>query len=321
METDIQYLQLKNLCQLVKQNRLTHSIMLISKDDFALKYFSTQIAKMLMCNNLIDLACDKCVQCKKIEHHNHADVLTFPVEKTVIATEEMLQIIDSVFTMPFESDKKIYILNNAGSINAIAQNKLLKTLEEPPKGVYFILNVKNQANILPTIKSRCTKIYIENYSNNKIIEYLNQFNLLQEQIADIVDVCDGSMELAHNYAQNSSLLELIDFVYDLWLNLKHSSQIVQYSSRIYKLKNVFENFLNIFNIILKKVLECKFNIILHENRLVQLQQIAQDFSVEALSKIAKNLVELNEKFQRNCNFNIIIDVFLISFLEVKNKCQ
>lgn len=320
MNNDNLNLQFKNLVKQIKQQTLTHSIMLVSADDFALKKASIELAKMMVCQNLTDRACGFCLPCKKVQHHNHADVMIFPEEKSVIATEEMLKIVDSVSTMPFESNKKIYILNNVSQINVTAQNKLLKTLEEPPKFVYFILNVNSEANVLPTIKSRCTKVYLSGFSHDEIKKELSNYNLQPNIVEDVVDFADGNMAMAEQFVHDDEFLDKVNFVFDIWLNLRHSSLIAKYAGQLYKTKKDFNVVMQIFNTVLQRVIEFKSGNVQVVNRRNEIEKIANDFSFEALAKISKNVTLLNEKFQRNCNFNMMIDIFLLSFLEVKSKC-
>lgn len=320
MDNENLNLQFKNLVKQIKQNMLTHSIMLVSADDYALQKASNELAKMMLCQNLTDKACGFCLPCKKVQHHNHADVMIFPEEKNIIATEEMLKIVDSVSTMPFESDKKIYILNNASQINVMAQNKLLKTLEEPPKFVYFILNVNSEATILPTIKSRCTKIYLAGFSKEEIKTELLNSDLQPNMVDDIIDFANGNMAMAKQFATDKEFLDKVNFVFDIWQNLRHSSALAKFAGQFYKMKKDFGVVMQIFNMVLQRVIEFKSGSVMTTNRKPEIEQIANDFSFEALSKISKNATLLNEKFQRNCNFNMMIDIFLLSFLEVKSKC-
>ena len=307
----------------ITKKDLPHSVMLISSDDYALKEYSIYIAKMLMCKSE-NSPCNQCVQCKKIEHKNHADVLIFPREKESIAVDEMLEIVNDVFLSPYESDKKIYILNNASAINIQAQNKLLKTLEEPPKNVYFILNVSNEAKILPTIKSRCRKIYLSAYSNAELLDSIKEFGLSEEQKNNIVAYCEGSKAKALEFAQKESFSGLLDFVLNMWENMRHSSQMLFYASKLYVLKNEFENFLTLYNEVLQDILYVKLrqkDLVKNQSKLEWYKQIAEDFSTQALTKIVKYCIEMNEKIERNCNLNIMVDNFLMTILEERAKCQ
>jgi len=306
----------------IKKQELPHSIMLISSDDYALKEYSLYIAKMLMCEDK-NAPCNECIQCKKIEHKNHADVLTFPREKDSISVDEMLQIVNDVPLAPYESDKKIYILNNASNINIQAQNKLLKTLEEPPKEVYFILNVTNEAKVLSTIKSRCRKIYLSPYSEEELLDSIKDFDLSDENKHNIISYCEGSKAKALEFAQKENFIGLLDFVFDMWGNMRHSTQMLKYASKLYVLKTEFKNFLNVYNEVLQDVLYVKLerNDLVKNNRKIDwYKKVGSDFSEQSLTNIVKYCVRMSEKIERNCNLNIVVDNFLMTILEERVKC-
>lgn len=314
---------MKNLIKSIDRSNFPHSVMLISRDQDSLSNFSKELAKVLMCEEK-NAPCNKCVQCQKIEHNNHADVMIFPQEKKTIATEEMLRIVDSVLTLPYESDKKVYILNHTSSINEQAQNKLLKTLEEPGRNVYFILNVSNEAKVLSTIKSRCRKIYLPRVEQSAIAESLKDFNLSPSTLEDIISLSEGSLEQARAFAKNPNFENLLGFVFDLWLNMRHSSQVLRYASKLYLAKGYFDDFINLYLSIMQEVIYVKLGqlkLIKNNSRIAEYQKIAADFSLDALAAIATNCMKIKEKIERNCNFNLLIDNFLISILEERIKWQ
>lgn len=313
---------LENLSKEIKENKLSHGIMLISDDDFALTTYSTEISKMLMCENLQNCACQECLQCRKIMHNNHADVVCYPKVKNVIATEEILEIVNEAYKTPFETNKKIFILNNASEMNNQAQNKLLKTLEEPPLYLYFILNVSNESKVLPTVKSRCRKIYLPKFTIQQIKEELKEYNLSSDVLEDVLIFSNGSIALAKKFAQDETFVNTVNFVLDLWLNMTHSSLMLKYASKLYLKKNSFEDILKIFSKVAELLIyeKTKTNKLqLSTKRQNQFSILAEQFSLPALKGISENCITANERLQRNCNYNITVDMFLMSFLEEKNK--
>ena len=67
------------------------------------------------------------------------------------------ELIAQTYIKPIESEKRVFALVNTASMNGPAQNKLLKTLEEPPKNVFILMGIENESAILPTVKSRIKK--------------------------------------------------------------------------------------------------------------------------------------------------------------------
>lgn len=77
-------------------------------------------------------------------------------KRYAIGVDDIRELIGSLYLTPFELDRRVYIIEGAESMSEICQNKLLKSLEEPPRSVCFILCASGA--LLPTVESRCNKI-------------------------------------------------------------------------------------------------------------------------------------------------------------------
>lgn len=158
--------------------------------------------------------------------NNISDVsVYYPHGSNGYLNSQIKKIIDTVNLSPIKSDYKVYIINNAEMLTSSSANAFLKTLEEPPDFVVFILLSNNVDNILPTIVSRCQvykfrnltfdeiktivnneinvedntlKIYLKLFNNNvdKTIEFLNDDDLKQiyDSTVEIVKGSQGSNE-------------------------------------------------------------------------------------------------------------------------------
>ena len=133
-----------------QNNTVSHAYMLCGDDEEVLKNLSREFALLLTDGSKIDIN----------EFPNE--------EKKSVLVSDIDALNSTVNLKPVESERKVYIIDKAESMNVIAQNKLLKTLEEPPKNNIIILNCTNLSNILRTIQSRC-KI-ITNSTTNKFAE-------------------------------------------------------------------------------------------------------------------------------------------------------
>lgn len=310
-----------NFNTLFNKTNLPHANIFVSQDDVALSEASLCFAKLVLCDSSGD---DDCIICQKIDHLNHADVLIFPQEKDVISVEEMLKVVDESYTLPYEGAAKVFILKNFEKTTTLAQNKLLKTLEEPSKNVYFVICVKNEMAILPTISSRCQKVYLPKYENEQVLDAIKSYDLTEEQKNDVVGFCGGAIKLAKDYCEKENFFEIVDFCFKLFLEYKSSSKAVLYAKTLYGLKDDFKLFLNIFNSIISDVLSTKLGVlqeIKNKQRIKMYEQIGQEFSYQALCEIAVYLTEINERLIRNCNQSIIVDNFLMKILEEKAKWQ
>ena len=101
--------------------------------------------------------CGVCAGCRKAENGNHPDIITVDrdADKREIRVDRIRAVAGDAAVMPNEAKRKVYLINNADTMNPQAQNALLKTLEEPPSHAAFVLLTENTAALLPTVRSRC----------------------------------------------------------------------------------------------------------------------------------------------------------------------
>jgi DNA polymerase-3 subunit delta' len=100
-------------------------------------------------------ACDTCISCRKISKGSHPDLLLIQPERGEIRIEMIRSIEEFLSMKPFESRKKVVLIDDAETMNISAANAFLKTLEEPPAESVILLVSTNADNLLDTIKSRC----------------------------------------------------------------------------------------------------------------------------------------------------------------------
>ena len=155
----------EQLVFLAESGRLPHAIIIEGDEGIGKRTLARELALNLLCRGE-DKPCRKCAQCSKVMKGIHPDVYeyTAPNRPAGFHVEEVRKVRDDAFMRPNEADYKIYILGNAQSMNASAQNALLKVLEEPPEYAVFILTVTNKSFMLETVLSRSVVISLEGVS-------------------------------------------------------------------------------------------------------------------------------------------------------------
>jgi len=139
--------------------RIAHAYLFRGPGGVGKKLFAAAMAKALNCRTFGPAsACDQCVSCKKYLSGNHPDYLVESPEKEVIKIERIRELTKSLSYPPYESERRVIVLENVHTMRAEAANSLLKTLEEPPAGNVLILTAETSKNVLPTIRSRCQVI-------------------------------------------------------------------------------------------------------------------------------------------------------------------
>ena len=153
-----------------KANRLSHAYLIMTPDKQMLSEYLKYFAKIIACQE--NEPCLDCRVCSLIDNNSHPDVIFYPKTKDSISSEEINDLIDESFLRPIECDKKVFVLLNAELMNASAQNKLLKTLEEPPRNVHILLGATSEFPLLSTIKSRVRKLEISAFDAQTVIDAL-----------------------------------------------------------------------------------------------------------------------------------------------------
>ena len=156
------------------------------------------LAKALNCEHGIGCQCNECKNCKAINEGTHPDVLEIDGASNN-GVDEIRELIDKVKYGTILGRYKVYIIDEVHMITPGAFNALLKTLEEPPEHVIFIMATTEPHKILPTILSRCQRYDFSKVSDEDIkmrIRTVLQAEGIQsndEAIDLIVSLADGGM--------------------------------------------------------------------------------------------------------------------------------
>ena len=157
------------------------------------------VAKALNCKNgPTNLPCSECTSCQEISEGNSLDVIEIDAASHT-GVKDVREIIENVKYLPSSGKTKIYIIDEAHMLSQSAFNALLKTLEEPPPHVLFILATTEVHKIPVTILSRCQRYDFKKVSTDKIKDRMKQvtstenINIKEETIYMIARESDGSL--------------------------------------------------------------------------------------------------------------------------------
>jgi len=206
-------------------------------------------------------------------------------KKDILVEQIRKELIDNVYIVPAAGDRKVYIINDAESLNIASQNTLLKTLEEPPKYITIILVSSNISAFLTTILSRVTQIPFEGISSNELKQYIyEKYNLTFND--NILEYINGSIGKAEDIIKNNLLdkFNAVDELYS-YLNALNTIKVIRYSSNI--------------NFALDDLLDY-LEYILYKNNKYECVKIVEN---------AKNRLKFNG------NYDIIIDSMLLRFID------
>ncbi|QCI17862.1 DNA polymerase III subunit gamma/tau [Buchnera aphidicola (Acyrthosiphon lactucae)] len=178
--------------------RIHHAWLLSGTRGIGKTTIARLLAKSLNCQNgITSNPCRKCVICQEIEKGLSLDVLEIDAaSRTKI--EDMREILDNIYYAPTKSRFKIYLIDEVHMLSRHSFNALLKTLEEPPTHVKFILATTDIDRIPRTIISRCMYFKLQIIPDEKIFSFL-KYILIKESI----NTDEYSLKKISHYAKGS----------------------------------------------------------------------------------------------------------------------
>lgn len=164
----------ESLSKIVHSGKIPHAFLLSGPKGIGKTSAARILAKAINCEKpLKKEGCGKCDQCQSIAKGVNIDVIELDAAShRGIDDARMLR--DAVKLSPARAKNKVYIIDEAHMLTAEASNALLKTLEEPPEHVYFILATTNPEKLIPTIRSRVTNILFRKATVEEIIRALKR---------------------------------------------------------------------------------------------------------------------------------------------------
>lgn len=304
-----------------RSGRLSHAYLVICADKAFIKDYLKILARVIVCNE--EEPCGFCRNCRLTEEETHPDVYFYPQKGDSVTAEDVADLIEKTNLKPVEGDKKVFVLTGAETMNASAQNKLLKTLEEPPAGVHILIGGTSEYPLLPTVRSRTKKLEIPAFSAEKIIGALKEECPDREKLETAVVLSDGTIGNALALYGDESLAEVTETAIDVLTGMKSSRDVLKYSVKITSLKADTEEFLSVFELLLRDLLayaEGKDELA-QDRRALKRTVKAEGFNTAALIYALEKVTEAKKIKKFNGGGAMLVERLLFSVLEGKHKWQ
>ena len=335
----------KTLKNALLQNKVAHAYLFSGPRGTGKTSIARLFAKALNCEQGLGHQCNVCENCKAMNNNSHPDVIEIDAASNN-SVDDARSLIEKVRYSPMLGKYKVYIIDEVHMMSSSAFNALLKTLEEPPSYVVFILCTTEPHKVLPTIVSRCQHYEFKKIDDKDLIKLIKKV-LLNEGVSASDEAIHLITELANGGARDAlSLLDQIIAYSDKKIEVSDIEQIfglTSISDKITLLKFISKgdtlNVLNKFNQFISKNVDVerlvsellvilKDILIYQKTKNIDLLVSLNEISVKELSDIFLNM-ELNnlislfmdcqKEFKITNNPTFTFEIYLLKSLEVFNS--
>ena len=189
----------KTLKNAILHSKLTHAYLFTGPRGTGKTSIAKILAKTINCENLNGiLPCNKCVSCTQINNKQTTDIIEIDAASNT-GVDQIRELKSKINLVPATSKYKVYIIDEVHMLSDSAFNALLKTLEEPPSHVIFVLATTEPHKIPATILSRCQRFDFQKINQQELTNRLKyiaekeKINISDEALAEVARLADGGM--------------------------------------------------------------------------------------------------------------------------------
>ena len=217
----------KTLTNAIRTGKIAHAYLFAGPRGTGKTTIAKLFAKAINCENFKEESCDQCRSCKAYLEGNHPDIVELDAASNN-GVDDVREIIEHVPYAPLLGKYKVYIIDEVHMLTTQAFNALLKTLEEPPAHVVFILATTDPQKVIPTVLSRCQRYNFSKISlyeiRKRTAEILQREQIPYEDkaVEEIARMAEGGMrdalsllEQCLSYNPQQLKLEDIEHIFGL----------------------------------------------------------------------------------------------------------
>lgn len=324
MQTLIRQTHAYNLVKTEKEEgSFSHAYLLCFSDAKNLRSALKEFAKILLdCDTSATISQKR--RAELIDQENFSDCLFFPAKDKKLVVDDAETILEESLLSPVEGDTKVFVIADFADANVQTQNKLLKVLEEPPKGVVFLLGATSAFPVLQTVLSRTKHLDIPPFSTKQVEDCLLRLYgaKYDRSTLSVCAACaDGIVGQAENMLAGERYKMLLEQAFALTRtpSFKLPPLVKEISETDCK-----REFLSLLRLIFRDVLLLKTQgknagkyLLLHTEK-TRLQELADIYEIPALLYAQDELSEAERQITFNATFAQCIEL-LITNIRIKNK--
>ena len=288
-----------------KNGALSHAYLVVCADKYALKTYLKELAKVIEFQG--DDGDGRIAGL--IDKNAYVDCTFYPLTGERIMTADVDDLVSKTYIRPLENKTRLFVLCGAENATPAAQNKLLKTLEDPPKGVVILIGALRESGLLSTVLSRVKKIDVPPLSSEKIRSVLSERCKDKDRLETAIRSASGSAGAALAAYENGESDKLNTLAKDIFAEMKSSKDVVKFVKRAGK-EDVKEF-----------ISALKAETTMRLENAVYGKEDKDGFTVGALVAISEMLTDKEKAVAFSANTAMTIDGVLLSIVREKRRWQ
>ncbi len=311
----------------LESGTLAHAYLFVGPEHIGKMTLAVNLAQALNCE-AAERPCLECPSCRKIAAGGHADVQIIGLtrnddeaEAKLIHIEQIEGVQHDANLPPFEGKHKVFIINPAELLSLPAANRLLKTLEEPPGKVSFILLTVNDRLLPTTIVSRCQRLELPPLSVNAAAAALaDTLDIEPERARLLAGLSHGCPGWAITANQNDTLLQERSKELDRQLEIinadyeerfVHAAQLAaRFSQNRGAVYHVLDLWLDYWRDLMLVKLGC-YDMITNVDRKDELVGLAEDYRLEQIKSFIDSIGSAALQLKQNVNTRLALEVLML----------
>lgn len=308
----------------IELNKVSHAYIINGERGSGKKLLAGIFAQTLQCEAQGTEPCMQCRSCRQALSLNQPDIIRVTHEKqgTISVEDVRGQLNGDIQIRPYSSPYKIYIVDEAEKLTPQAQNALLKTIEEPPSYAVILLLTANTGMLLPTILSRCVVLDLKPVPDERVRRYLmEQLEIPDYQAEVCTAFAQGNVGKARRLALSDSFTEMLEHALHLVKNIGEMelNDLLEDLRKIGSYKMEIDDYLDILTVWYRDVLLFKATRdadgLIFRQELSAIRERAQKSSYEGLELILKSLDKAKQRLNANVNFDMVMELLLLTMKE------